>query len=64
MGSMNWHCYVSILYSMSKCGGTMSTDVSVFDHLEVREPLIQKNEGNIYPVESAKMFDSKEAAES
>lgn len=40
--NMNWYCYVSILYSMSKCGGTMSTDVSVLDQLEVRQPLIQK----------------------
>ena len=40
----------------------MSTDVSLLDRFEVRQPAIMKTEGNIYPVESAQLFGSKEAA--
>lgn len=40
---------------MSERGGTTSTDVSVLDHFEVREPLV-KTEGNIYSDESAELL--------
>lgn len=46
---------------MSKRGATTSTDVSVLDRFEVR-PATMKTEANIYPVESAQLFGSKEAA--